>query len=312
MIRTTRARLALGAGTLAATLFASGSAMGAMGMPTTKKTTKTVTLRFVAVAGTTPVSCGTLTPGLGTGAAPAQIQDLRFYISNVKLIAMNGRQVPLHLTGSRNFNLTKGGNAVTLIDMENGKGSCTEGDAATNTVIRGTVPAGTYMGARFYVGVPFPLNHTDTVTAKPPLDLAAMGWAWQAGRKFMKVEVTDPGGAAGTWPAKTFMVHLGSTGCVGNPASGQTVNCAAGNRASVHLMSFNPAKQRIAFDLKALLAGNDVTRNTAATAPGCMSGPTDPECAGVFGALDVNWKADGTGTGVSGPGHDQTVFRAIN
>ena len=40
-----------------------------------------------------------------------------------------------------------------------------------------------------------------------------------------------------------------------------------------------------------------------------MSGPTDPECEGVFGAFGIGWKADGTGNGASR--HAQTVFRAI-
>ena len=71
--------------------------------------------------------------------------------------------------------------------------------------------------------LPFALNHSDYATATKPLDVAAMAWSWQSGRKFAKIEVTDPAGATGTWTAKTFNVHLGSTGCTGNPANGETV-----------------------------------------------------------------------------------------
>ncbi len=191
-------------------------------------------------------------------------------------------------------------------------------------MITGTVPDGAYVGAKMYLGVPFPLNHTDITTAPAPLDLTAMDWSWQSGRKFAKIEVVDPDGPAGggmmmetgqrasAWASSAFFVHLGSTGCTGNPASGATVDCADSNRASIPLAKFNPATQKIAVDLRALLAGNDITVNRAG-APGCMSGGTDPECAGVFEALQIGWKADGSGIGTaaSTAALDQTVFRAI-
>ena len=80
---------------------------------------------------------------------------------------------------------------------------------------------------------------------------------------------------------------------------------------AITLPAFDPAQQKIAVDLKALLAGNDITRNQAGAA-GCMSGGTDPECAGVFQALAIDWKADGTGTGLPiAGGAAQTVFRPV-
>ena len=36
------------------------------------------------------------------------------------------------------------------------------------------------------------LNHSAMETAPPPLDIAAMAWNWQAGRKFMLIEVDPP------------------------------------------------------------------------------------------------------------------------
>ena len=120
-----------------------------------------------------------------------------------------------------------------------------------------------------------------------------MAWSWQSGRKFAKLEVTDPAGATGTWSAKTFNFHLGSTGCIGNPVNGETTTCSAPNRMEVKLAAFNPATQKIALDLKTLLAGEDVTVN-AAGAAGCMSGGTDPECDTVFSAMNLGWATDGT------------------
>ena len=276
--------------------------------------TREVALEFVAVAGHTPVQCGTLVSGLGTGSAPAQVKDLRFYISNVALLQANGTETPLTLSANDNWNLTAGANQITLIDLENATGACSNGTPATNAVIRGTVPAGNYVGVKLTMGVPFALNHTlysDVTTAKPPLDIGAMAWSWQSGRKFTKIELTDPEGATGSWTAKTFAVHLGSTGCVGNPATGETVQCKAPNRMEARLTSFNPDQQKIALDVQALVVGNDVTKNLGGAA-GCMSGGTDPECAGVFRAMAIDWKADGTGTGLPiAAGASQTIFRPI-
>ena len=273
--------------------------------------TMKVTLKFAAVAGSTPVSCGAPITGLGTGSTTAALQDLRLYISNVRLTRGNHTSVPLTLGRDTAYNLTKGGNRVSLIDLENGTGSCTEGDAKINATITGTVPEGEYVGAKMYMGVPFALNHTDITSAPAPLDLAAMNWSWQSGRKFNKIELVDPAGAAGTWASKAFFVHLGSTGCTGDPATGATTSCTRSNRMAIRLAKFDPATQQIAVDLKALVAGNDITVNRAG-APGCMSGATDPECLGVFGAMRIGWSADGSGSGraIAG-GSGQTVFRAI-
>lgn len=268
--------------------------------------TRSVSIEFAAMNGTTPVSCGTPLTGLGVSNATAALKDLRFYISNVRMVRADGSSAPVRLTGAKNYNATVGANRVTLIDLENATGACA-GDRPMNRVIRGTVPQGRYVGARMQLGVPFALNHTDVTTAPRPLDLTALSWNWQAGRKFTQIEITDPDGAGGTWQARSFLVHLGSTGCVGNPATGQTTHCLRSNRGSIRLARFNPTRQRIAVDLRALFAGNIVTANQG-SAPGCMSGATDPECGPVFDALGI----DGTGTGrpVNG-GKGQRLFRVI-
>lgn len=270
-----------------------------------------VSIRFAAVAGEEPVACGQTIEGLGSTSTAAQLADFRFFVSDVKLIRRGGKMVPLKLAKNSAYRVTEGKSGVTLIDLENGSGSCAEeGTAGTNDVVRGTVPHGKYVGVRYSIGVPFDLNHTDAPAAPAPLNSAAMAWSWQGGRKYTKIEVTDPGGATGSWSAKTFFIHLGSAGCTGNPATGQTVSCRYANRSSIRLKRFDFDKQNIAVDLKALLAGNDITANKA-NAPGCMSGPTDPECAGVFGSLAINWKPDGTANGAPS-GTKQTVFRAID
>jgi len=56
-------------------------------------------------------------------------------------------------------------------------------------------------------------------------------------------------------------------------------------------------------DLAALLRGADVTVNQPKTAMGCMSGPTDSDCAPVFGALGLPFGSAGQGR--------QTAFRGL-
>lgn len=261
---------------------------------------QSVDIRFAAMAGDEPVACGTAIEGLGSTAQAAQLQDLRFFVSEVKLLTRAGRAVPLELAKNSAYRVTREQLGVTLIDLENGTGSCAvDGTPGMNASVRGTVPEGRYVGVRWTVGVPFALNHTDAPAMPAPLNSAAMAWSWQVGRKFTKIEFADPAGANGAWTSKSFYVHLGSVGCEGNPATGATVKCAASNRPSIRLKRFNPAKQRVAVDVRAMLAGTDVTANQGG-APGCMSEPTDPECVGIFKSL-----------GVKAPAR-QTVFKAIS
>ncbi len=283
-----------------------------------------VEIQFAATAGTTPVACGTTVKGLGVNGIDANIRDFRFYISQVKMIRADGVEVPLTLAANDSWNHTAGSDSVTLVDLENATGACptATGTTGTNAVVKGTVPAGTYTGVKMTMGVPFALNHTDwanPTTTKAPLDIQAMAWSWQGGRKFAKIEVTDPlasaeAGTPGKWSASTFNVHLGSTSCVGNPSTGtQVSSCAQPNRMEFKLAAFNPSAQKVAVDVQALLAGSEITTNTTGTSAGCMSFLKDPECGPVFKALALDWSdlaTGGTGLPVNG-GAGQTVFKAI-
>ncbi len=215
---------------------------------------------------------------------PRSCSDLRFFVSDVKLIRRGGKAraaqageelgLPRHPRGRRRDADRPG---------ERHRRVRRSGTPGTNAVVRGTVPAGTYVGVRWTVGVPFALNHTDAPAMPAPLNSAAMAWSWQGGRKFTSIEFTDPGGATGSWTAKTFFVHLGSAGCTGNPATGQTVSCKASNRAAVRLKRFDPARQQVAVDVKALLAGNDITVNKARRA-GLHVRPDRPRVRGACSA----------------------------
>jgi uncharacterized repeat protein (TIGR04052 family) len=275
--------------------------------------TEKVSIEFAAVAGSRPVSCGKPIVGLGMNRRTARLTDLRFYVTDVKLLRKGGGSVALTPPANSEWSYSKGGAAVTLIDLENGTGSCAaEGTKAMNAAVRGTVPKGSYVGVSYSVSVPDSLSHTDLTTMPAPLNNTAMAWSWQAGRKFLKLEVSEDGGPA--WASKTYFVHVGSTGCKGNPAAGESVRCSLPNQDIVRLAKFDPAKQRIAVDLKALLAGVDVEGPAGAAMPmmemegmgemgGCMSATTSPDCKPIFAALGMKLGTDKKTT--------QTAFRVV-
>ncbi len=277
--------------------------------------TQQVAIDFAALAGNKPVSCGKPITGLGTSSRSAKLTDLRFYVSGVQLLRKGGGAVDVTLPANSKWSYTKGKAAVTLIDLENGTGGCAaEGTRGINASVRGTVPKGSYTGVRYSVSVPDSLNHTDVTTTPAPLNITALAWSWQFGRKFMKVEVSEDGGGP-AWESKTFYVHVGSTDCKGNPAAGEKARCALPNRDEVTLKKFDPAKQRIAIDLKRLLAGVDVaglgdSMNAVARMGemempmgGCMSSTTSPDCKPIFQALGMKLGTTKKTT--------QTAFRVV-
>lgn len=289
------------------------------GLAATVLANKQLAIRFSAVMGNQPVRCNQLITGLGARGDSAQLTDLRFYVSDVQLIRADGVEVPLTLPANSAWQYTpNGGAGVTLIDLEDGSGRCSdEGDAGTNPLLTGSVPAGRYVGIRMVLGVPYGLNHTNTAQAPAPLDVYAMDWSWMAGRKFAKIEVSQPVGMS--WRPEderprqptTFYVHLGSTGCEGTPQT-PAHRCTKANRGAIHLPAFDSTTQNIAVDIQALFAGTDLSINQG-DAAGCMSAGTDLDCLRIFEALGIDWRADGQGSGLPiNAGATQTVFRAVS
>ncbi len=92
--------------------------------------------------------------------------------------------------------------------------------------------------------------------------------------------------ADGTITVSAWMMHFGSTGCKGNPLTGEIASCLAPNRIAVRFDNFDPARQHVVLDLAALLSGVDLTHD-AGGATGCMSGLTDPECAPLYEAAGL-------------------------
>ncbi len=249
---------------------------------------RSITLHFALDA-----ACGQDIRGLAP--VPVRLRDARLYLSDLALIDRAGRLVPLRLMENQWQH-----DGIALLDFEDASGGCA-GTPDMNDRVTGQVPAGDYRGVTFTVGVPSPVNHSSTETASPPLDLAAMGWSWQAGRKFIKIEllpadgVTRPNGAK----AAAWNLHLGSTNCTGEPIKGEAVNCANPNRIKVKLDHFDSGRDVVRLDLRALFAGSDVTRDTGG-ALGCMSGPADLECPPLFKAMGLRLHPSGEGRGDGG------------
>lgn len=258
-----------------------------------------VAIEFAAYAGQTPAVCDTPLATLGTTKVNAALRDLRFYVSNVALIDRAGQAVPLTLDKNE-WQLQEASESLALVDLENATNACAaKGTAVSNSRITGTVPAGDYQGLIFTVGVPSRWNHTDYAATPAPLDLGALAWSWQSGRKYLQLEVAPEGGVQRLAPAAagtTFHVHLGATGCTGNPVTGETVSCTRPNRAQVRFDAFNPATEKVVLDIAALLQKSDISQDWGSSV-GCMSGASDPECAAVFAQLGLDLAA---GTPLSG------------
>ncbi len=244
-----------------------------------------VSIAFAAEVGGAPFACGT-TFSVGSGASAYVASDFRFYVHDVRLIGPGGA-VPITLDAGA---FQRDG--IALLDFETGGTGCQMGSPSTHTAVTGTVPAGTYTGVAFKVGVPFAQNHLDVATAAPPLDVPAMYWAWASGYKFIKMD----GAVAG----QGFNLHLGSTGCGTTGTTPPTAACTSPNVMDVTLTGYTPGTSVIVADVARVLSDADVAVNSASTAPGCMSFPGDPECEVILPKLGLSY-------GVA-PAASQTLF----
>lgn len=235
-----------------------------------------IEIKFAGMVGDEEFACGRSYGDIGTGGGQLVPSDFRFYVSDVRLITLGGQEVPVTLEQDGMWQYEN----VAMIDLEDGTGPCAAfGNSATNTTVRGSVPAGIYTGITFVLGVPFELNHGNASTAPSPLNFSAMFWSWQGGYKFIRVDTADD----------KFRVHVGSTGCQSEGPSRPPTSCTAPNRATVTLSGFNPEHSVIAADLKALLSQNDVDSNAPDTDPGCMSSPLDSDCGPLFDSLGLSF-----------------------
>jgi uncharacterized repeat protein (TIGR04052 family) len=271
---TARSRLLVAAPLVAAALAACSSDSS-----TAPSGPQPVTIKLAARVGTQPFVCGQTYSNLGTPATTATATDFMLYVSNVRLLASNGTEVPVTLTPDNRWQADN----VALIDFATGGASsaCPNATPETNLEVKGTVPAGTYTGVKFELGLPFERNHQDQTTAAGPYSVSRMFWSWNAGYKAVRLDLSTGGFPTG------WFIHLGSTGCTPTgTASTVPTSCVAPNRPTITLTGFDPSRDQIIADVAQLVAASNLNINQGGPA-GCMSGITDNDCPALFAAFGL-------------------------
>ncbi|HEY3499144.1 MAG TPA: MbnP family copper-binding protein, partial [Polyangiaceae bacterium] len=115
------------------------------------------TIDFSAVVGAEPFDCSGVYTNVGADDSSIRPVDFKFYVHDVRLLDESGTPVAAALEQDGLWQYEN----VALLDFEDDTGLCANGTAATNSLIRGRVPAGKYRGIAFRLGVPFELNHAD-------------------------------------------------------------------------------------------------------------------------------------------------------
>lgn len=275
--------------------------------------TQSVTLRFSARIGERVFACGEEYANFGAAKSVVTPRDLRLYVSAIRFLTPDGKQIPVTIDDLAPFQ----GGGVALLDFEDGRGECANGDAALNTEITVTAPKGQYTGMAFSTSVPKELNHGDPLTSPAPLRAGGMNWDWLLGYKFIKAEFVQvfpsfDGGApaapeldaglaylsdAGELPVVSDAMtpvpgvgifHLGSTGCTNlfgsdAGASAFDVECSKPAFNDIVLQAFNPESDLVLFDVARLFADTDLSTMSMCHGAG-------DACPSLFAAVGVDFE----------------------
>lgn len=250
--------------------------------------TQPVRLRFRAQVGSQPFDCGASYAPPGAPAVDFTPVDLRLFVQEPRLIDAFGKEHAIVLDVQAPWQLED----VALLDFEDGSGSCVVGTTDTNMEITGFVPPGEYTGLSFSNAVPERFNHADPATLPPPLQAGGMSWGWLLGYRFVMAEVVAT--PAGDQERASALLHLGSTGCSGNPSLG-TIRCERPNRNRIVLEEFNVERDAVVVDIRELLAEVDLGTETTCHSSG-------EECAPFFASVGL---ATGDGSATA----EQTLYR---
>lgn len=253
---------------------------------------RTFVIPFVPELAGEPIACGKRYEGAGTTGASFELEDFLVYVHRVELIREGGEHVPLSLVDDQQWQ----GQDVTLLDFNDGTGSC-KGDPETNDLVIGTAPDhDDYVGIAFDIGLPPELNHLDGVTAPAPFNKPSTWWSWKEGYKFFQLTLA-------TEVHAPFYVHLGATSCEGTLEEG--FSCAEDHEMRVEVSGFTPGADGVRLNVASLLSELDLDAPIAYEAgdvvAGCMSFDPDPECDLVFTKFGRHFMTDE-------PGPDQVVF----
>jgi uncharacterized repeat protein (TIGR04052 family) len=248
-----------------------------------------VVIRFRAEAADVPFACNKEFKFLGsTGNATVKFGGLWVYLSNIGLLDASGSSTLLDLEPS----MWQAEN-IGLLDFEDGSEYCTTGNPETNVELRGRVPTSDYTGLAFTIGIPPEVNHRELDTsAVGPLNRPELFNSVLYGYNYFSLLMSTLGERDG------YPVYVRATGCQVDDG-GNYAGCTADNIITVSLPSFDATTQTVVFDLRELLAANNLDANAASpagaeSAPGCQSDPTDPDCQSLFvkyglAALPPEW-----------------------
>jgi uncharacterized repeat protein (TIGR04052 family) len=224
-----------------------------------------------------PFACTRSYDDLGSTHSQVSFQDLRMYVSHVRLVRADGGEEPLALVPDAQFQAAD----TALLDFENHSGACENGTDATHTRLVGRAPQADYRGLAFELGVPLARNHADPAQARPPLDVSSMFWVWRDGYKFMRLDARVHQGER----ARPFSLHLGSVGCASESPVHAPKQCTEPNRVQVRLANFAVQHDAVILELAQLFAAQKLTGEGASD--GCESNRADADCGPVFAALGL-------------------------
>lgn len=248
-----------------------------------------VVLHFQARVGDAPIGCLPVRDivsqaPVGTPEVMAQLADARLFVSEVELRNESGEWVALTTVDA--FPWRRHG--VTLLDFESGTALCgATGTVETNEDLSGSLPAGTYQGLRFTVGVPAEANAIPLVSTNAPTTIEAMYVDEAHGYRFLRFDLAVEARANRRW-----RVDLGSSG--------------EGYRPRITLDDYVLGEDRVVIDLGALVASSDLGAIEADETGGCL--PEDDDgLAGCPDALEALGLSPDTGSCVNDC-TGQTVF----
>ena len=265
--------------------------------------------RFAALVDGKEVQCTDDLQGFGPKHdLHVGLNDLRFYISNVRFKDSSGNDVDVTLD-TNEFQYASPEGSVSLIDLAgNTEGTCasssvanSEGTARTHTAITGTTSTRDVSSVSFDVGVPQAVMKKNIATNTPegsPSPLNEMYWNWNSGyRHFIwNFAVRDVVGATGEGH-----VHIGSIDCAPGgeaKALGDRDACTFVNTPAVSLASFDLTANIVGVDLRKVIDGQDFvtpiydpkTFEVIGQGLGveCHSFPTQDDCPPVFGSFGLD------------------------
>ncbi|MEC8011341.1 MAG: MbnP family copper-binding protein [Pseudomonadota bacterium] len=283
---------------------------------------QSITLNFAPKSFGENIDCSSVITGFGLdGQDTVQMQDLRFYVSDVVVTSSTGQSESLALV-SNEFQYADETGSVSLIDFTDVvTGYCAQsssGTARTNAQITGTTTLSDVAQVDFSIGVPQAMMKEITAsytTEDAPTPLNEMFWSWASGYRHF---VFNFGVLNAASEEGSGAVHIGSRNCVDAAATelADKESCEFVNNPQISLSNFNPSTDVITVNLDALFNGvsfvqevssesdhmsmdmsSDEMSMTGTTRPGvsCHSAPAEsqPDCAPIFNNFGLSL-SDGT------------------